>query len=114
MTNKGDLISREALKEDLAKEIKTNDMGLWLKILLVIDNAPTVDLSAKWAEAHSTGYDVGYTKGLEDARPKGEWKRRTMNEYLCSNCRYNVNSIESLFYKFCPKCGSDMRGANNG
>ena len=39
----GDLISREALKEDLAKEIQTNDMGLWLKILLVIDNAQAVE-----------------------------------------------------------------------
>lgn len=39
----GDLISRDALKDDLAKEIKTNDMGLWLKMLLVIDNAPVVE-----------------------------------------------------------------------
>ena len=48
-----DLISREALKEALAKEIKTNDMGLWLKILLVIDNAPTVEperTQDKWEE----------------------------------------------------------------
>lgn len=45
--NNCDLISREALKEDLAKEIKTNDMGLWLKILLVIDNAPTVKSDAQ-------------------------------------------------------------------
>lgn len=42
-----DLISREDLKEALANEIKTNDMGLWLKILTVIDNVPTVESEPK-------------------------------------------------------------------
>ena len=45
-----DLISREALKEALAKEIKTNDLGLWLKILLVIDNAQAVELERSKGE----------------------------------------------------------------
>lgn len=42
-------------------------------------------------------------------RQQGEWKRITMNRYLCFNCNCNVNSVESLIYKFCPKCGADMR-----
>lgn len=55
-----DFISREALKEELAKEIKTNDMGLWLKILLVIDNAPPVE--------PNDDFFSGYVKGLGDAK----------------------------------------------
>jgi len=66
-----DLISREALKLDLAKEIKTNDMGLWLKILLVIDNAPTVEPCK-----NCDGYEAGYNAGLKDAEPQVGWVRK--------------------------------------
>lgn len=45
-----DLISREDLKEALAKEIKTNDMNLWLKILLVIDSVQTVEPDREFAK----------------------------------------------------------------
>ena len=63
--------------------------------------------SELWISSFKEAYEMGI-KAL-DERPQGEWKRRAMNEYLCSNCRYNVSSVESLFYKFCPKCGADMR-----
>lgn len=86
----GDLISREALKEDLAKEIKTNDLGLWLKILSVIDNVQAV----------------------EPDRPQGEWiidgHHRRCNkcgEYFCI-ADSEGNEIPS---NFCPNCGADMR-----
>lgn len=112
----GDLIRREALKEQFTKAGKDYNHECvieMLSALATIDNAPTVEIPiARW-DAYCEGQKVGYEKGIED-RPHGEWKRRAMNEYLCSNCRYNVSSVESLFYKFCPKCGSDMRGANNG
>lgn len=82
----GDL---DALKLDLAKEIKTNDMGLWLKILLVIDNAPTVEPKFKddIIEAfnlitdqefeHSDSFWIETPKGKKiefvKKRPQGEW-----------------------------------------
>lgn len=59
------LIDADALKEELAKEIKTNDMGLWLKILLVIDNAPTVKTYC---------YFCGQTEhGQIEEKPQGDW-----------------------------------------
>lgn len=80
----GDLISRELLKKDIDAQISYFDelnkkgepykgfkdirailFGLFIGKNL-IDNIPTVDLSAMWAEAHSTGYDVGYNKAKED------------------------------------------------
>ena len=83
-----DLISREALKEDLAKEIKTNDMGLWLKILLVIDNAPTVE------------------------QPQGEWIEDNSGDRYCSECG-NSALLNRIGYKiesqFCPYCGAKMK-----
>lgn len=74
-----------------------------------IDNAPTVDLSAKWAEAHSTGYDVGYTKGLEDGRQKGEWVDDD-GVPKCPFCK-----TPAFFHygfeltNFCSVCGADLR-----
>jgi len=73
-----DLISREALKVDLAKEIKTNDMGLWLKILLVIDNAPTVELDESVIQEVlnkrcMTAVANEYLIELHGKRPQGEW-----------------------------------------
>ena len=84
-----DLISREALKEALAKEIKTNDMGLWLKILLVIDNAPTV----------------------EPVRPHGKWVPQGGGfswVFKCSCCGWVDGYPFNERHKYCPNCGSDM------
>lgn len=110
-----DLISREALKNDLITFFPDRCLEgittktLFKQILTDIDNAPTVDLSAKWAEAHSTGYDVGYTKGLEDARPKGEWVNTRPPE-MSENCVCNQCWHDSLGdFNFCPNCGADMR-----
>lgn len=87
-----DLISREALKEALAREIKTNDMGLWLKILLVIDNVQAVE-----------------------SRQQGEWidtkefDEYWGNDYKCSHCGGEVLGCDAK--AFCPNCGADMREA---
>lgn len=85
-----DLISREALKEDLAKEIKTNDLGLWLKILSVIDNVQAV----------------------EPERSKGVWLHNSdrPDTLICSvcNCGWVMWRYERKELKYCPNCGSDM------
>lgn len=90
----GNLISREALKEALAKEIKTNDMGLWLKILLVIDNAPTVEPEITEKQAIlfliNNGWLVNHDKELRERweRPQGEYvdisKLRLMTVEECA------------------------------
>lgn len=74
-----DLISREALKEDLIKffpidclegiESKT----LFNQILTDINNAPTVDTTCPHCDSgYAQGYSDGYLKGIEE-RPQGEW-----------------------------------------
>ena len=104
---RGDCISREALKEDLAKEIKTNDLGLWLKILSVIDNVPPVETFT--LEDMQNNYDAGVDSviGKYD-KARGEW----IEEHgliACSNCHtiwlYRTTD-------FCPHCGADMRGGS--
>ena len=105
-----DFICREDLKEALANEIKTNDLGLWLKILLVIDNVPSVPLP---------NFKAGYKQAIIDgktnySRPKGEWVETSDFDefygkvYKCTNC--NEETLGCDCHNYCPNCGADMRG----
>ena len=72
---KGDLISRSALKEELANLLvsidylvnKTTIADKELAIFSVIDNAPTV------ADRYDEGFRDGYAKCINDMH---EWKRK--------------------------------------
>lgn len=44
-------------------------------------------------------------------RPRGEWVEGTQG-YFCSKCDYYDN--QHYEHKYCPNCGADMRGKNNG
>lgn len=124
-----DLISREALKEDLIKffpidclegiESKT----LFNQILTDINNAPTVDTTCPHCDSgYAQGYSDGYLKGIEE-RPTGEWVEKvetkqigldwlTTHEIVCSVCGGSGESDENIFqcWKFCPHCGAKMKG----
>jgi len=106
----GDLINREALKLDLAKEIKTNDMGLWLKILLVIDNAPTVDVSGNEYFPYRTAYFNGVADGRAMARPQGEWITDNLHNTICNKCGGIRRDNRVEYIAFCNKCGAKMKG----
>ena len=45
-------------------------------------------------------------------RPHGKGIRLESGSYMCSNC--NENEFGWNKYDFCPHCGADMRGNNNG
>lgn len=111
--SQGDLISREALKEDLAKEIQTNDMGLWLKILLVIDNAQAVEcpqfniLCENADEQAIADMRAELKRVLDEIRPKGEWIDDSPTSWKCSCCRYGVSRWNNT--PFCPNCGACMK-----
>ena len=116
-----DLISREALKEDLAKEIKTNDMGLWLKILLVIDNALTVEPQKEIVPVCKVNFDKEQLQEIVDKKiaemiekTQGKWiiiKSPLSNETIvkCDKCgeEFIGNDVED--YNFCPNCGAKMK-----
>lgn len=55
-------------------------------------------------------------EALKSDRPKGEWINRSLNilypafeRYTCSVC-----GEHSYSYDFCPNCGADMRGEQDG
>ncbi len=100
--NAGDLISREALKKEVALMFgdKTH---ITESVCDLIDNAPTVNLE-------KTSFMKGYNYGCDDGkrfygRPQGEWELHGMI-YYCSNCGHYCGESGD---NFCGNCGADMR-----
>lgn len=112
-SQRGDLISREALKEEVNKK---NVVGRFNTIML-IDNAPTV--SDRTEEVLSLQNTIAkIVEGIaENTRPQGEWKEynfRTCGglgdwDYKCSKC----GKVYGGKHNFCPNCGADMRGGGD-
>ena len=88
VSTEGDLISREALREEFAKH--TDSWGdLQVGWDYLIDNAPG-----------------------ETGRPQGKWEKCQNDTFRCSNCRQAdevPTAMGTPIYNFCPNCGSDMR-----
>lgn len=110
MKDKGDLISRSALKKELNFvyscayiESKSKE-GVASDIIDVIDNAPAVEQNWRFY------YDHGYKQAERDLkRPQGEWIFRNgvtcIGYYKCSNC----GEVERAEKNFCPNCGAKMQ-----
>lgn len=127
MTDNGDLISREALKEKL-KERYYNDGLDIVTVIELIDNAPTVKFSLMPAdETKEDAYKRGYKKGKiaeilkANTRPQGEWIYGEddcgQDGWFCSECgffvpwyyQYYEKDIDFIRdYKACPHCLAEM------
>ncbi len=117
-----DLISREALKkafEDCAGECaccvhNTNDF----EYCGLIDNAPTVEPEITEKQAIllliNNGWLVNHDKELREKweRPHGEWLfvDNDWGTFQCDQCKKH----SSINYNYCPNCGADMRGGEDG
>lgn len=105
------LIDADALKEEVNKKKVVGRFNT----LLLIDNAPTVELNESVIQEVlnkrcMTAVANEYLITLHGQQPQGEWIRRKMNWYICSNCNYKTDSIGETFFNFCPNCGADMKG----
>ena len=80
---------------------------------MAIDNAPTVEIQMG---RMTNGVIIPIT------RPQGEWTTHEGYDgdeyYECSVCKDAFVLMEGTpkdnNYNFCPNCGADMRGDNNG
>lgn len=111
--NKGDLISREALKKAYFNAINETSIGE-VSIIALIDNAPTVNfiISPDYVtELQNINKEL--IKQLEEAeRPQGEWKLDDTEQFCyCDQCEdtYYPRSLDQS-WNYCPHCGADMRG----
>jgi hypothetical protein len=108
-----DLISRSALKVAIEKELDKANLTEYEACICVtsiydrvIDNAPTVE-----EKSYEMGYQDGCEDGLQGIRPQGKWIISYDTYNVCSLCDYKTVMDN---YKFCPNCGADLRGKNNG
>lgn len=79
-------------------------------------------------EATERAYKNGYADGQKDARKKGVWLNWQggpvwPNEFYrwwcCSECKHQMEFDEAVTKdefpsNFCPNCGADMRGEEDG
>ena len=69
-------------------------------------------------EFYARREDIAAMPTIEPERKKGKWERHYSrpNVYAdlywhCSECGYkNDDQYANIYHKFCPRCGSDMRG----
>ena len=101
-----DLISREALKEEIRNNKKV--AGRFIEgLIMLIDNAPTVDITEEQAidKLHKTGWLPMHDKEMTE-RPQGEWNEIQAGMFACPFCGARPHKD---FKNFCAKCGADMR-----
>lgn len=116
------LIDADELKDKLSKETNIKSLGLWLNLLQIIDNAPTVEAEITEKQAIcfliNNGWLVNHDKELRKKweRPQGEWIFN-ITHWSCSACNETVKTIGycgtkdfmSANFKFCPNCGAEMK-----
>ena len=107
------LIDANALKE----KIESLELSLTNKrtIMLIIDNAPTVEIDEDTAKevlnkrclaVIPTETLIALQLSCGKPRPKGKWELHGMIWY-CSNCG---KDCEQGGNNFCGQCGAEMRG----
>lgn len=130
MTNKGDLISRDALKEDFksrlalcnewiakAKDKETKIRASAVKafiaeVIMTINNAPSVETYTP----EQVKELVDLNKKLSEERPQNHWikifENPYTNGYVCSVCGHEIHVSENFLPKVteCEACGSEMKG----
>lgn len=69
------------------------------------------------AEAYKRGWNDAIDAIIEcepsiDAVKHGRWKYISFLTVECSECKAQIHDLE--YSNFCPNCGADMRGEQNG
>ena len=115
-------IDADALHDTILRDEKLDDKGVnWAvnRIISHILNAPTVEFTEEDAidKLHETGWLPKHDEAMTN-RPKGKWYYNYQNGWHCSICNKSVKDMPTVMgkadFNFCPNCGADMRGEENG
>ena len=93
------------------------------KMQIVIANyfKDECDVNTSIRQAFEKGFRIGVKKGANTNRPQGEWIADENGGYRCSICggceEQFIYGTENWYglgeSKFCPSCGSKMRGEHD-
>ena len=117
-----DCISRQAAIEALEKIDCSDGVGISSLKCDAVDDAVTAIKALPSAQMKSyRSYREGYQAGFKDAqseRKRGKWladNRPGGGFWVCSCCKFPSEAFAAdVLYKYCPNCGADMRGRQNG
>lgn len=87
-------------------------LAFLVEVKAAIENAPTLN-DKTYAIGYAAGSREGYKKGIEDARPTGEWKQDINGWHVCSNCHMIYKGMPTINrnprWLYCPTCGARMK-----
>lgn len=114
-----DLISRQAAI-DAVRSYYDEQYALCDSIEELIEKLPSADTDLSdysdrlWKNAYERGKAEGARiPSVEPERKRGKWMPFDNPWYKCSECGA-VRENKSFMENFCPNCGADMRGGDNG
>lgn len=77
-----------------------------------------LEASRKMTSREQTAYDLGFHEGQNAAIVHGRWEKAHISGYLKCNCCKDAfiygEWLESGKWNYCPHCGADMRGEEDG
>ena len=88
-------------------------MARYVKYEKVLDDINIITVQTKeYGSIEVIPVDTIIDIELADVQPvkRGEWGKRAYNRVQCSYC----GKCEDIATDFCPNCGADMRGEDNG
>lgn len=88
-------------------------MAEYLELKKVLDDKNIITVQTKeYGSIEVIPVDTITDIELADAKPvkRGEWGKRAYNRVQCSYC----GKCEDIATDFCPNCGAEMRGDENG
>lgn len=83
-------------------------------VIKCIKGMPSVTQSGKWIDGvHAMGYREGYKDAQK--QKSGKWIEELddfgeVTKYHCSECYEDTGFVTDCKWKFCPNCGSVMKG----
>ena len=105
----GDLISRRAVINEIERWFGYIDGDMIARISIGISKLPSADRPrGEWIEETSWKYKKGGRNSDMKEILGTEWM--TMIRQRCSECNKVTMVDGSILYKYCPHCGSKMRG----